>query len=70
MKYKAKLHNIVNNGFRGIYHEFVMFDLGEIYITEYTDAEIIFDESKRFKVAECLRFYGVNYTKFEKIEES
>ena len=70
MRYKAKLHNIVNNGFRGIYHEFVMFDLGEIYITEYTDAEIIFDESKRYKVAECLRYYGVNYAKFEKIEES
>lgn len=70
MRYKAKLDNIVGNGFRGIYHEFVMFDLGKIRVTEFTDAEIEFDESVIDKVKECLRFYGVNHVKFEPIEES
>lgn len=70
MRYKAKLDNIVGRGFRGIYHEFVMFDLGRIWVDGYTDAEIEFDGSVIDKVTECLRFHGVNNVKFEQIEES
>lgn len=70
MRYKAKLDNIVGRGFRGIYHEFVMLDLGKIRVTEFTDAEIEFDESVIDKVEECLRFYGVNHCEFKQIEGS
>ena len=70
MRYKATLANIVGDGFRRIYHEFVMFDLGKIRVVNFTDAEIIFDESVIDKVKECLLFYGVNYAKFEPIEGS
>lgn len=69
MRYKAKLANVVGNGFRGIYHEFVMFDLGKIRVTEFTDAVIEFDESVIDKVKECLRFYGVNHCEFKPIKE-
>ena len=68
MRYKAKLDNIVGDGFRKIYHEFVMFDLGKIRVINFTDAEIEFEESVIDKVTECLRYYGVNHCKFEKIE--
>jgi hypothetical protein len=70
MRYRAKLANVVGNGFRGIYHEFVMLDLGKIWVDGYIDAGIEFDESVIDKVTECLRFHGVNHVKFEPIEES
>ena len=69
MRYKATLKNVVSNGFRGIYHEFVMFDLGKIWVVGYTDAEIEFEEAVIDKVKECLIFHGVNHVKFEPIEE-
>ena len=66
MRYKTIIKNAVRNGFNELFHEFTMFELGNIRVVNFVDCEIEFDETNKHKVLESLRFYNL---KPEKIEE-
>lgn len=66
MRYKAIIKNVVGNGFNELFHEFTMFELGNIRVVDFVDCEIEFDETTKHKVLESLRFYNL---KPEPIEE-
>lgn len=66
MRYKAIIKNVVGNGFNELFHEFTMFELGNIRVIDFVDCEIEFDETNKVKVLESLRFYNL---KPEPIEE-
>ena len=66
MRYKAVIKNAVGDGFSELFHEFTMFELGNIRVINFVDCEIEFDETNKIKVLESLRFYRL---KPESIEE-